>query len=138
MLRYPVTYLVTLVSMLALDSIWLTLMSAPLYRATIGDALLDGFRTLPAVAFYLVYGLGLMVFVVPRAGQARGLGRVAALGALFGLVAYATYDLSNFATLRNWTLTLSLTDMAWGAVLTSAGSVLGVLAGRAVSRGGAG
>lgn len=134
MLRYAVTYVATLVIMLAIDFGWLSTMAGPLYRATLGDVLLENFRPAPALAFYLLYVVGIMVFVVPRDPAAFDWRQVAGFGALLGLVSYATYDLTNYATVKPWSLTLTLADMAWGTVLTAVGSTLGVLVGAWVLR----
>ena len=129
MTRYLCTYLATFVTMLAIDSVWLKLTAGPLYRANLGDLLMDGFRPLPAIVFYLLYVAGIMVFVVPGDAAPREWGRVALFGALFGFFCYATYDLTNQATMRNWSLTVTLAVMAWGAALTAAGGTLGTLIG---------
>ena len=129
MTRYLCTYLATFVTMLAIDSVWLKLTAGPLYRANLGDLLMDGFRPLPAIVFYLLYVAGIMVFVVPGDAAPREWWRVALFGALFGFFCYATYDLTNQATMRNWSLTVTLADMAWGAALTAAGGTLGTLIG---------
>jgi uncharacterized membrane protein len=134
MRRYAYTYVATLVVMLLIDSVWLALTSAPLYRANLGDLLMEGFRPLPAIYFYVLYVIGILVFVVPRADAPREPFRVALFGALFGLFCYATYDLTNFATLRTWSLTVTLADMAWGVILTAVGSTLGTLIGDRLSR----
>ena len=89
-------------------------------------------RVVPAVLFYLVYAAGIQVFVLP-AGQ--GSWPLTALyGALFGLFTYATYDLTNYATLRGWTAALAVSDIAWGMVMTAVVSTLAMFAGRAVAR----
>ena len=95
------------------------------------DILLDGFRPAPAVIFYFLYAAGLVVFAV-RPGLAAESPRLALLsGGLFGLCAYATYDLTNQATLRDWTTTLTLADLAWGTVLSAIAAVLGYAATKA-------
>ena len=128
MLRTIVTYFTTLFAFAAIDSIWLTLVAGPLYRGTLGDILLTQFRPVPALAFYLIMILGIMVFVVPRG---RSLPMVFLYGALFGFFTYATFDLTSFAIIRAWTFDLAWTDIAWGTFLTGAASSLGVwLAGR--------
>jgi uncharacterized membrane protein len=134
MIRYPLTYLATFVVMLAMDSVWLMLTGGPLYRAYLGDLLLDGFRPVPAVLFYVLYVAGIMVFVVPSDSVPSGsgprrFGRIALFGALFGVVCYATYDLTNQATMKNWSTIVTVADIAWGAVLTAVGSTLGTLLG---------
>ena len=81
-----------------------------------------------AVFFYAVFAVGLMAFAVLPGGTATGWGRTLAYAALFGFVAYATYDLTNLATLKNWPLGLSLLDMAWGIMI----SAVSASAGKAV------
>jgi uncharacterized membrane protein len=134
MSRYAVTYVATFVIMLAIDAVWLSTMAGPLYRATLGDMLLEKFRPVPAVVFYLLYVAGIMIFVLPRDAAAADWRQTALFGALFGLFCYATYDLTNYATVKPWTLTLTLADIAWGAALTAAGSTLGMLVGAWVTR----
>jgi uncharacterized membrane protein len=131
MTRHLCVYAATLVALLAIDAVWLALTAAPLYRTALGDLLLPSFRPLPALAFYLLYVAGILIFVGPRGRGARG---TALFGALFGLVCYGTYDLTNQATLLVWPLTLTLADMAWGAALTAAASTLGRLAGERLAR----
>lgn len=119
---------VTLTAFLVLDAIWLSRMADILYRPTIGDMLLDGYRLAPALIFYAVYVAGLVHFGVKPGLTA---GAMATLGnaALFGFVAYATYDLTNQATLKNWSTTLTLADLAWGAFVSAAAAS----AGRAIT-----
>jgi uncharacterized membrane protein len=128
-LRYAVTYVTTLVIMLAIDFGWLSTMAGPLYRATLGDVLLDSFRPAPAIVFYVLYTVGIMIFVLPRDSAAADWRQVALFGALFGLFCYGTYDLTNYATIKPWSLTLTLADMAWGTVLTAIGATLGMFIG---------
>jgi uncharacterized membrane protein len=94
--------------------------------------LLDQFRLAPAIVFYLLQIVGMMVFVVPRVPAAGDLGRVALFGALYGFFTYTTFDLTNYAVLRPWTLYLAVTDIAWGCVVSAAASVIGVWVARAV------
>ncbi len=117
------TYLSTLVVFLVLDTIWLGLVAGTFYTAVLDGAMLDTVRIVPAVLFYLLYVAGIVAFVLPRVG--RNLGAAAVYGAFFGLCAYGTYDLTNDAVLRVWTWQLTVTDMAWGAVVTAVASVTG-------------
>jgi uncharacterized membrane protein len=110
-------YFAGLIVFLALDAIWLTVM-APSYRAVMGDMLAADIRVVPAVLFYVVDMLGLIIFVV-RPGRRQGAGWVLAHGALFGLFTYATYDLTNYAVLKNWDLTLTIEDVVWGMVIST-------------------
>lgn len=128
MLTYLIAYAIALVIFAAIDIAWLTTMGAALYRATLGDILLSSVRIEPALAFYLLFPLGIVVFGVAPALRAGSAGHAAFYGALFGLLAYATYDLTNYATLRNWTLKITLIDMVYGAAVVGAVSVLTYLA----------
>ena len=129
MLKILATYVPTLLIMLVIDAAWLGLVALPMFRAALGADLLT-FRAAPGVLFYLLYAAGIMVFVLPAAG---GDWRMTLLyGALFGLFAYGTYELTNYATLKPWTATLAMADMAWGMVVTAATSTLGMLAGEAI------
>jgi uncharacterized membrane protein len=129
-IRYVVAYVAALVVFLAMDAVWLTL-TGTYYRSVLGDMLATDVRLAPAVAFYLVDTLGLMIFVV-RSGMWSSWGEVFGRGALFGVFTYATYDLTNYAVLRRWTLGITLADILWGAVL----SAMVALAGWAVLRAG--
>lgn len=134
MLRYGVTYIITLLIFGAIDAVWLGVVAGSLYRTTLGDILLDKFRAGPAIVFYLLNIVGLMVFVVPSTPVPGSWKSALLFGALFGVFTYATYDLTNYATLKAWTLRLTLTDIAWGAVVTSVSSALGLLAAGAILR----
>ena len=123
-----------MLSFAAIDSVWLGLFAAPLYKQTLGPLMLDQFRVGPAVVFYLLQILGMMVFVVPRVPGTESLGRVALFGALYGFFTYMTFDLTNYAVLRPWTFYLAATDITWGAVLSAAASVLGVAGGNAATK----
>ena len=123
-----VAYVATLVGFLALDSVWLTVMGNALYRPVMGDMMLDGVRPAPAIVFYLIYVATLVYFVV-KPGLAQDVLPTLINGALFGLACYATYDLTNQATLKNWSTTLTLADLCWGAIVTA----LGASVGRAVT-----
>jgi uncharacterized membrane protein len=126
--RIAVAYAATLVAFLLLDAVWLTTMAERLYRPAIGHLMRDGFAWQPALLFYALYILGLVVFGV-AAGLERGSSTVAAgRCALFGLIAYATYDLTNQATLQGWPWIVTLADLAWGTV---ASGVAGAVACRA-------
>ena len=119
------SYFATLIAFVVIDFVWLSLAAERLYRPTLREILLDGFRFAPAVVFYLVYAAGLVTLAV-RPGLAAGSVRlVFQNGAIFGFCAYATYDLTNQATLRNWTTSLTLADIAWGTILSASAAVAG-------------
>ena len=129
-MTYPIAYIVSLLTMAALDFVWLTNTSAILYRRDLGALLAQEPRMIPAVIFYLAYAAGIAIFAV-RPALAAADWRVAALyGGLFGFFAYATYDLTNFATMKVWSLRVTVVDIGWGAVLTGAAASLAALAAR--------
>ncbi len=127
MLRYGVTYVLTLIIFGALDAMWLGFISAAMYREALGDTLLEKFRIAPAIAFYLLNIVGLMVFVVPSSPGPVRWQQVFLFGALYGVFTYATYDLTNYATLKAFTLRLTLTDITWGAFVSATATTLAVL-----------
>ncbi|HTJ02275.1 MAG TPA: DUF2177 family protein [Methylovirgula sp.] len=129
---YGLAYLFVLIAFVVLDGIWLSQMGARLYRPILGDILADKVRLAPAVVFYLAYPLGIELFAVLPALRASSLLHAVVYGALFGLFAYATYDLTNHATLRNWTSVITVTDLAWGTFATGLAAAMAFLALRAV------
>ncbi len=109
----------TLVVFLVLDMIWLLVLAKSFYRSQLGALMTDKVNVPAAITFYLLYCVGVMMFVVlPHLSQGDVL-RAAMMGGLFGLVAYGTYDLTNLATLRGWPMALSVVDLMWGGVLTA-------------------
>ena len=124
-------YLGTLLAFLVLDGLWLGVFMGPTYKGLLGPLMLDQPNLLPAVLFYLLYVTGCVVFVVLPSSSWR---RAARLGALLGLVAYGTYDLSNWATLHGWSVGLSAMDMAWGTFLTAISCTVGHLCAHRVHR----
>jgi uncharacterized membrane protein len=110
----------SLLAMAVVDGIWLGAVARTFYRRHLGFLMADRPNWTAAVAFYLIYVLGVTVFAVLPGADAGSIGEAAWRGALFGLVAYATYDLTNAATLRGWPNVVTLVDMAWGTVLTTA------------------
>ncbi len=128
MTKYLAAYLATAVVMIAVDMLWLGVIAKPLYQQGLGHLMAERPNLIAAAAFYVVYVLGLLVFtIVPQAADPGWL-KTAVAAAMFGFVAYATYDLSNLATLRGWPIGLSLIDMAWGAVLSAVAATAGRVA----------
>lgn len=123
-----IAYLAAGVAFLIIDAIWLTIMADALYRPLMGDKLAPQFHLAPAVVFYLIYIAGIVFFAVMPALAGGGLAKAALNGAMLGLVAYATYDLTNHATLRDWPLAVTLADIPWGMFVTAAGASAGFLA----------
>lgn len=117
-----------------LDFLWLSTATKWLYRPRLGHLLSEQLVWPPALLFYLLYGVGLLLFVLrPALQDGSGLLTVLLWGALFGLVAYGTYDLTNHATLRDWPLAVTVADMAWGALLSGTASVAGIWLARKFS-----
>ena len=131
---YLKLYLCTLVGFLAIDIVWLTVVARGFYRNQLEDFLRTGQPNWwAAIIFYLLFVAGLLVFAIVPGLQAGSLYKVLLLGAFFGLVTYATYDLTNLATIKNWPWLVTLVDMAWGTVLAAAVSSIGYAAGRWLS-----
>jgi len=113
-------YLAAALVFLGLDAVWLSTMADRLYRPAIGHLMAERFALGPAALFYLLYVAGILWFAVaPAVASRRPLAALGA-GALLGLLAYATYDLTNQATLKGWPWHVTLADMAWGAFVTGA------------------
>ncbi len=118
-----------------LDGLWLTFMTPRFYRPVMSHLLSDTLNFKAAVFFYLLYGFGILALVVlPALQNATRLNQVALFAAIFGLVAYGTYDLTNHATLKNWPWTVTLVDMAWGTFLTCVAATLAVILLRYLAR----
>jgi uncharacterized membrane protein len=130
MKTFSIAYVATGLTFLAIDAVWLTLSADRLYRANIGHLLADRFHLAPAAAFYLVYIAGIVVFAVSPALQSGRWSTALVQGLALGFVAYATYDLTNQATLRDWPLAVTLADLAWGTVLTGVAASAGFFAVR--------
>jgi len=117
--KYLAGYLAVALVIVALDMLWLGLIAKTMYQQAIGHLLAEQPRLLAAVLFYLLYAVGLLVFAVLPQAEDPAWARTLIMGALFGFFAYATYDLSNLATLRNWPIRLTVIDMAWGTALSA-------------------
>ncbi|WP_282359192.1 DUF2177 family protein [Pseudomonas sp. PS01303] len=131
MKRSLIAYVATLLTFLLLDGIWLGLLMAPTYRELLGSLMLEKPLLLPAAVFYCLYVFGCVVFVVlPALSWQWAVKR----GALLGLVAYGTYDLTNWATLRGWSVQVTLMDWVWGMVATAVACAVGYLLVRRFGR----
>lgn len=128
MKSYIIAYAATAVVFFVLDFVWLSIMGGALYRAVLGDILLEKFSLPPAAIFYVIYVAGIVIFAIAPALGTGQWTTALLYGALFGFCAYATYDLSNAATLRNWTATITMIDLAWGTFLTACSATAGYLA----------
>lgn len=102
-----------------LDAIWLSVVANKFYKSQIGQLLLDKPNMLAAVLFYVIYIVGVVVFVINPALEKGSWMHALGYGVLFGLIAYATYDLTNLATLKEWPVKLVVVDLLWGMALTA-------------------
>jgi uncharacterized membrane protein len=119
---------------LVLDLVWLTKIGRGFYLSEIGALLLPRPNLAAAAAFYVLYVTGLLIFVIKPAHDAGSVQQALTMGALLGLLAYGTYDLTNLAVMKGFTLKIALIDMAWGAFLTAATAGLTVSIGLAFAR----
>lgn len=127
--QFLIAYAGSGVFLLVADIVWLIIAMGPLYRSELGDRMRPEVALLPAALFYLLFVVAIVIFVVVPVFRAINTGSYATaalLGALLGLVAYATYDLTNLATLRDWPVRLAIIDIAWGTLVTCGASVAGL------------
>lgn len=106
-----------------IDAVWLSLVANKFYKSQIGGLLLEKPNFVAAVLFYVIFLIGLVVFVLSPSIAAQDWTWALGLGALFGFVTYATYDLTNLSTLKGFTVKLVIVDMAWGTLVSSVVSV---------------
>jgi uncharacterized membrane protein len=132
-MSFLVAYIGALVLFVAMDAVWLSTVGAALYRSTLGDLLASSIRLAPAIVFYLAYPVGIVVFAVAPALRLESGIQALALGALFGALAYATYDLTNYATLRVWSLQITILDIVYGALASGVTAMLVYFLVRAVA-----
>lgn len=126
-MNIAITYLITLVVFAIIDTVWLGTMADRIYRPLIGSMLAENFRLVPAIVFYAMYAAALTLFAVMPGFNAADWKKALIWGGLFGLFAYATYDLTNLATLKSWSTKLVVIDITWGVVVSAASSSLACL-----------
>ena len=124
-MRYPATWLATLIAFVVLDLTWLATFAGAIFKSQLGSLLRQQPDLAPAVAFYLIYATGLVMLVVMPALAEGSLAKAIWRGAVLGLTAYATFDLTNLSIVQGWALPVSLLDMAWGTVASAAASAAG-------------
>ncbi|MDR3523971.1 MAG: DUF2177 family protein [Acetobacteraceae bacterium] len=127
-----IAYVVTAIIFFGMDFAWLSFASGAVYKPRIGALLLDSPNMPIAAAFYLLYVIGILAFAVFPAIDQASLWRAVWGGALLGLVAYGTYDVTNLATLIGWSGVVSVIDMAWGVFVTGLAASLAYLVVRAL------
>ena len=125
MIKMLAAYGLTLVAFAAIDAVWLINMAPRLYKPEIGEVMMEkGFRLTPAMIFYAIYIGGIVYFAV-WPGLTEGVAKAALQGAVLGFICYATYDLTNYATLKVWSLKVTVLDLMWGTVLTGGTAAAG-------------
>ncbi|MBP7740930.1 DUF2177 family protein [Candidatus Woesebacteria bacterium] len=117
-------YAIALPVFFAIDMIWLGLVAKKFYAKYLGFIMSPTVNWPAALIFYLLFIVGIVIFVITPALKQQSLLNAALLGALFGLITYATYDLTNLATIKNWPLIVTVVDMIWGATLSTLISVI--------------
>ena len=125
--RWIQTYFVSLLTFLVIDLVWLGIVARGFYREQLGELLAPDVRWVPAILFYMLFVGAVLVFAVAPALERMSLGRAILLGGFFGMIAYATYDLTNLATLRGFPTTVAIVDIAWGFILTASVAAAGYL-----------
>ena len=127
---YIKLYLATLVAFFAIDLLWLGLVARTFYSKHLGYLMTPNTKWVAAIIFYLLFIAGLLVFVVVPGLQANSLSRTLLLAAFFGLVTYATYDLTNLATVKDWPILVTIVDLLWGTTLSVLVSLVSFFVGR--------
>ena len=126
-MQYLAVYGITFLSFLGLDSVWLGVIAPKLYRNYLGHLMADKPNFIAAGVFYAIFIVGLVAFVVVPALDKQSLAHATMFGALFGLVTYATFDLTSQAVFKNWPTTITVIDMAWGTILAAGVSTVAYL-----------
>ena len=124
-----IAYAAAAVAFLAIDAIWLSTMVNSFYRPRLEGLLLDRPNLAAAGVFYALYVAGVVFFAIVPNLETGNWGRALFLGALLGLMAYGTYDLTNLSTLKGWSVAVTVADMFWGATLTGLAAAVGTWAG---------
>jgi uncharacterized membrane protein len=130
MTYYLKLYFATLIAFLAIDMVWLGVVARTVYQKYLGFLLTPTINWIAAVLFYLLFILGILVFVVVPGLKENSLKATLLRAALFGLITYATYDLTNLATVINWPVLITMIDMAWGTGLSVLVSYISFMVGK--------
>lgn len=124
-MKYIFLYILTFAVFLAIDFIWLGYIAKNLYAEKIGHLLTENPNLFAAGIFYLLFIVGVLVFAVMPGYEARSILKTILLGSLFGLLSYATYDLTNLATLKDWPISVTIIDLIWGTSISTVTAVAG-------------
>ena len=120
-----ISYVLTFAVFFIIDMAWLGFVAKDIYKKYLGNLLSDNVNWAAAIVFYLLFVVGIFIFAIMPSIDKNSLQSAIILGALFGFFTYATYDLTNLATLKDWSITIVFIDIIWGAVLTSIVSTAG-------------
>lgn len=112
-------YIIAFIIFLAIDAIWLGLVAPKFYKSQIGHIMADRPNFVAALIFYLIFVVGVVYFVVNPAIEAQSMSKLLVSGVLFGFITYATYDLTNLATLKDWPILVTVVDLVWGTTLST-------------------
>jgi len=133
LLKYFGVYFSFLIALIAVDLVWLLGIAKNLYRSEMGDLMANEPKLMAGLAFYLLYTLGVCIFVIAPALSKQSLIYALQYGALFGLFCYMTYDLTNLAVIRDFPTTLAFIDIAWGSLVTAIASGVAYWVGNRLS-----
>lgn len=123
-MKYIYLYLLVSLVFFTIDFLWLKF-AASKYSTKIGHLMAPKPKLLPALIFYLIFVIGIIVFAILPGYEAKNLLRTVILGALFGMLSYSTYDLTNLATLKNWPISITVIDIIWGTSISVITSIAG-------------
>lgn len=126
-------YISTCLVFFVVDMVWLGIVSRSFYRSQLGHLLLEKPNWAAAIIFYMLFVVGILIFAVLPAVDAGEVQKAIIYGALFGFFTYATYDLTNFATLKDWPFTIVVVDIVWGIVLSGTVATASYFIGRWIS-----
>lgn len=124
-MKYIYLYLITFVVFFVIDFIWLKFVASGFYSTKIGHLMASEPKLLPALIFYLIFVVGVIVFAVLPGYESQNLWKTIMLGALFGMLSYSTYDLTNLATLKDWPTSITIIDIIWGTSVSTTTSIAG-------------
>jgi len=128
-MKYLFLYIILLAIFLVIDLIWLNFLAKDLYQKEIGSLLLKNPKLLPAILFYALFIVAIIILAVIPGIEAKSLGNTLLLGAVLGFISYGTYDFTNLATLNNWSVKVAIIDLIWGTSITTLMSYLGYIIG---------
>ncbi len=131
LLQFAYLYLLTIPVFFLIDMLWLGVLAKGFYQDKLGG-FIGPVNWTAAIIFYLIFIVGILIFAVAPALESQSLAKAVVLGALFGFFTYATYDLTNLATLKEWPVIVVVVDIIWGAVLSGSVAAISYLIGKSL------